>query len=267
MKASRASWSISSSVSRQSATKPGQMHVDAFDALARQLLQRRLGIGLQPLRLAEAALEGDAVLVGAQPQALGQQPRRLVAVAVVGVAELQRALGHAVEAHHQHAAAAFALPVGRDLRRQRADVAGVVVVLAARSAAPAPSARAGPRPPPRRTRWRWWRPNTAGTAAAPARAWRRRRAARPARRRCSAGRSAWLGAPAPDGRPGPGSRPAAWPAWRSTPPAASLRASRCVAYFSADLAGRTRRITPCRISHHSSLGISTTRGSLRNSAR
>jgi hypothetical protein len=39
------------------------------------------------------------------------------------------------------------------------------------------------------------------------------------------------------------------------------------AYLAADLAGRVRRITPLRISHHSARGISTTRGSQRNSAR
>ena len=65
-KASRASWSISSSVSRQSAVKPGHITSTLPDALLRQLDQRRLGVGLQPLGLAEAALEGDDQLVRLQ---------------------------------------------------------------------------------------------------------------------------------------------------------------------------------------------------------
>ena len=37
-----------------------------------------------------------------------------------------------------------------------------------------------------------------------------------------------------------------------------------LAYLAADLAGRTRKMMPCRISIHTSLGISTTRWSDRN---
>ncbi len=62
------------------------------------------------------------------------------------------------------------------------------------------------------------------------------------------------GAPSASARPGPGSRPAAWPACRSTPPAANRFGSRSDAYFCADLAGRTRRITPCRINHQAGAG-------------
>src|SRR5215208_8032645 len=40
-----------------------------------------------------------------------------------------------------------------------------------------------------------------------------------------------------------------------------------VAYLRADRAGRTRRITPCSSGSHSARGISTTRGSLRNSRK
>ncbi len=43
--------------------------IDALDALARELLQRRFGVGLQPLGLAETALEGDAKVVLRQARA------------------------------------------------------------------------------------------------------------------------------------------------------------------------------------------------------
>ena len=39
------------------------------------------------------------------------------------------------------------------------------------------------------------------------------------------------------------------------------------AYFSADFFGRVLRMMPLRISHHTARGISTTRGSDRNSFR
>ena len=40
-----------------------------------------------------------------------------------------------------------------------------------------------------------------------------------------------------------------------------------LAYLAADLAGRKRRMMPCRMNHQTSLGISTTRWSLKNSAK
>ena len=47
----------------------------------------------------------------------------------------------------------------------------------------------------------------------------------------------------------------------------ALRRSRCWAYLAADLAGRVRKIMPCRINSHSKRGISTTRRSLKNSRK
>ena len=64
-----------------------------------------------------------------QAQALGQQARSFVAFAVVGVAQLQRALGHAMKAHHQFVGRAVVLPVGLHGACQGVDVAGVVVVV------------------------------------------------------------------------------------------------------------------------------------------
>ncbi len=91
--------------------------------------QRRLGIGLQPLGLAEAALEGDDHLVPVQTQLLAQQARRLVALAVVGVAQQQRPVRQAVEAEHQALRPPVGLPVRLHARGQGGDVAWVVVVL------------------------------------------------------------------------------------------------------------------------------------------
>ena len=50
-------------------------------------------------------------------------------MAVVRVAELQGALGHAVKAHHELLGLSVFLPVMANLRGQRMDVASVVVVL------------------------------------------------------------------------------------------------------------------------------------------
>jgi hypothetical protein len=51
----------------------------------------------------------------------------------------------------------------------------------------------------------------------------------------------------------------------------ALRGEPCsvqmLAYLAADLAGRTRKMMPCRISHQMGLGISTTRLSPKNSAK
>jgi hypothetical protein len=62
----------------------GAGDVDALHAGARQRHERRLGVGLQPLGLAEAALEGDRHLLGPQRQPLAQQARGLLALTVVG---------------------------------------------------------------------------------------------------------------------------------------------------------------------------------------
>jgi hypothetical protein len=102
-------------------------HVDPLDPLACQRDERGLGVGLQPFGLAEAALEGHDHLQLRRPQVFGQQARRFLAFAVVGVAEQQGALGHAVKAQHQAVGAAMGLPMVEQALGQRADVAGVVV--------------------------------------------------------------------------------------------------------------------------------------------
>ena len=63
-----------------------------------------------------------------QSQLARQQPRRLLAFAEIGIAQVARAFGHAVEAHDQMVGPAVIEPVAAGARGQRLDVAGVVVV-------------------------------------------------------------------------------------------------------------------------------------------
>ena len=59
---------------------------DALHALAGQPLHGLVGVGLQPFRRAEARLEGGDQLPLAPAELLAQQPRGLLAVAVIGIA-------------------------------------------------------------------------------------------------------------------------------------------------------------------------------------
>jgi len=101
--------------------------VDPVRPGARELDQRRLGVRLQPLRAAEPRLECQGPFLCAQIQRVGQQPRGLVALAMVGVAALERVARQPVEAHHQHGATAVRLPVLAHERSQRLDISIVVV--------------------------------------------------------------------------------------------------------------------------------------------
>ena len=65
-------WQISSSVSRQSAAKPGQITSTPSGAALGQRLERGLGVGLQPFGAAEAALERDAPV--SRPPAAASRP-------------------------------------------------------------------------------------------------------------------------------------------------------------------------------------------------
>lgn len=109
--------------------KTGAGDVDALHARGAEFAQRGFGIGLEPFGLAEARLEGHAVVRGCEAQARGEQARGLEALRLVGIAELDVARGNAVEAQQQHLAAALVLPVRLDAPRERLDIAGVVVEL------------------------------------------------------------------------------------------------------------------------------------------
>ena len=81
--------------------EPRADDVDPADAFTGELDQGRGGVGLEPSAAAEARLEGDRVLLGTQPQLGGHQARGLPALAVIRVAQLQRAPRQAVERQHE----------------------------------------------------------------------------------------------------------------------------------------------------------------------
>ena len=104
-------------------------HIDTLHASFAHFDQRRFGVGLQPFGAAQAGLEGDLELVSSQAQLFRQQARGFETLAVIGVAQVQGALGHAMKTHHQHIGVAMRLPVVLHPPGQRGDVAGVVVVM------------------------------------------------------------------------------------------------------------------------------------------
>ena len=78
------------------AREAGADHVDFFHAFLGHGDQRGLGVGLKPLGFAKARLEGQFVLVFGQAQHFSQHAAGLQAFAVIRVAQVQGALGHAV---------------------------------------------------------------------------------------------------------------------------------------------------------------------------
>ena len=105
-------------------------HVHPPHALGGELLQGGLGVGLEPLRLAEARLEGDEHALARHAEAFGHQTAGLVALAVIGIAEIERAPRHAVKAQQQALGLAIGRPVLAHALHQGVDVAGVVVEVA-----------------------------------------------------------------------------------------------------------------------------------------
>ena len=123
---------------------------NALDAAARIGRERRVGRGLQPFRAAEPRLKRDVDLAAKR---FAQQPRGLLAVAMIGIAELERPPRHAVEAQQQPLGreierGQLARQVGRAAPRCRADRHNKAAACAA------PAARALRRAPRRRRRWR-----------------------------------------------------------------------------------------------------------------
>ena len=191
--------SSSSSVSRQSAAKPGATIGQALDAGPGQPRHRVDGVGLQPGVAAELGLEGRVPALARPAEPLAHEPRGLLALAVVGVALLGIFHRHAVEGGDQRLGLEVELgqvlanrggdgvDVGR-ARRSRAGPRG------RRAASAAPSARGTPG----RRRSPWWPRRTADRAApagcgrSPGPAGRRGAAPRrdcrsawPSRRRCA----------------------------------------------------------------------------------
>ena len=117
----------SSSVSRQSAEKPGAATAMRFTPLlriSRRASRRSRAPAISPGRSATGTRHRLRA-----PSALAEQPRRFLAVAMIRIAELQRPLRHAVEAQQQ----ALGLEVERiqlprQVRAQRVDVERIVVI-------------------------------------------------------------------------------------------------------------------------------------------
>ena len=110
------------------AGEAGAHHVDAFDTSLTQRDQGGLGVGLQPFGTAQTRLKSHLEGIARQTQHLGQQARGLEAFAVVGVTQVQGALGHAMKTHHQLFSPAVYSPVPLNAAGQCADVGRVVVV-------------------------------------------------------------------------------------------------------------------------------------------
>ena len=72
-------------------------HGEPFHAAGGEGLDGLVGVGLQPFRAAEARLERQLELVGGEAEPFPDQPRRLGALAMVGITLEQVFLRHAVE--------------------------------------------------------------------------------------------------------------------------------------------------------------------------
>ncbi|MNC29911.1 hypothetical protein D3C75_781790 [compost metagenome] len=105
-------------------------HIEPLDPLFRQLGYGDVGIGLEPLLLAEAGLEAGAPLLGGQTQRLRQQGGGAATLMTVRVPLVLAALGNAVEGHQQVLTLSLLLPLAAHAHGQRLNVFRVVVIVA-----------------------------------------------------------------------------------------------------------------------------------------
>ena len=106
----------------------GADHLHGTNALRTPGLESFIGVGPEPLLGSDAGLEAQAPGVPRQVQCLGNQARRLKALAVVGIAGQEIVLGDAVEGEEQAVrqpvggpVVAHALGQGLDVARRRRD--------------------------------------------------------------------------------------------------------------------------------------------------
>ena len=92
-------------------SETGADHVDTFHPSLRHGNQGRFRVGLQPFGFPKTGLKSELPFVFGQTQRLGQQTRGFDAFAVVRVAQMQGALGHAVKTHDQFVRLAVLLPI------------------------------------------------------------------------------------------------------------------------------------------------------------
>ena len=151
---SRPSIAISSSVSRQSTRSPGRSRRPAM-AGAGQLAQRDVGVGLEPSARPKRPGRSPGIRRAAAP---GARPAGEPSSGIRSDTDrpVQRAVRHAMEAHHQHAAAALALqcsararPAPRCRPRRRGTVDQAQLGHAAHAGRPRGNSI--------EQRWQWWR--------------------------------------------------------------------------------------------------------------
>src|SRR5258708_35253170 len=104
-------------------------HVQPAGLALAEFLHCLQGIGLQPFGTPETGLERDLIALRCQAEFFAQQPRRLVALAVIRVAAVERETRQAVEAHEQLVGTAVGHPVIVYALRQRGNVGGVIVIM------------------------------------------------------------------------------------------------------------------------------------------
>src|ERR1700682_5533931 len=109
------------------ADKAGADDVDAPEALLRQRNQSRLRIRREPLCATETGLKRDHRLLSFQSQLGGDQPRRLLAMAVVRVAELECSSRHPVERKEQLVRPAIPDPILVAALYQCVDIAPIEI--------------------------------------------------------------------------------------------------------------------------------------------
>ena len=118
---------ISSSVSRQSATNPGQTTSTRPTPSRASRTSVSCVYGFSHSARPKRDWNVTRNCRGLEAELGAEQARGLLAVAVVGIAQVERASRQAVEAHHQGVGTAVAHPVVVDAAGERLDVARVVV--------------------------------------------------------------------------------------------------------------------------------------------
>ena len=127
----RPSIAISSSVSRQSAVKPGQITSTRRTPSAPSVPAACRGVGLEPLRRRRSATgRTTCVRSSFQPELRGDEPRGLRHCALVGIAPVDGAPAAGRGSSSAAVGAAVLHPVVVDVLRHRLDVGRVVVEVA-----------------------------------------------------------------------------------------------------------------------------------------
>ena len=120
---------ISSSVSRQSDTKPGQTTSMRASPLRPRLGEDHRRVRLQPLGAPEAGLESDLPRAVRKLELGRKQASGLLAFAVIRIAAVERVLRQTVKAHHEPIRTSICTPVFADEISKRTDEGGMIVIV------------------------------------------------------------------------------------------------------------------------------------------